>query len=164
MIRDVSTASGSTPVRLKAERLELAAVELGDAEREIDAADERRQLLAGERRQPEQRRIVRREERRRRDVVVDAGCGPSAARERLGHRRRQRVVKDRDVAASGGGVAERPDVAEEVVVDRQRVELRLVAQSPQQIAQPPRAVADRVAPVRGRNPLVDDHGASGSAL
>ena len=47
--------------RREAERLELLPVVLRIAERQIDAADQRRQLLAAERRQAEQRRIVRRE-------------------------------------------------------------------------------------------------------
>ena len=38
------------------QRLELAAVELGIAEREIDVSDERRQLTSSERRQPEEAR------------------------------------------------------------------------------------------------------------
>ena len=49
--------------RREAERLELLPVVLGDAERQIDAADQRRQLLPRQRGQAEQRRIVGREER-----------------------------------------------------------------------------------------------------
>ena len=57
------TAIGITPVRREAELLELLAVELGIAEREIDAAGQRPQLLTSERRQPEHLRVVRGEER-----------------------------------------------------------------------------------------------------
>ena len=39
------------------QRLELAAVELGVAEREVDVPDERRQLPSSERRQAEERRV-----------------------------------------------------------------------------------------------------------
>ena len=53
-MRSVSTAIGSTPVGAKPERLELLPVELGVAERQIDPADERRQLLAAQRRQAKQ--------------------------------------------------------------------------------------------------------------
>ena len=54
----------------EAERLELRPVVLRIAERQVDAAGERRELVPPERREPEQRRIVRREIRRRRHVVV----------------------------------------------------------------------------------------------
>ena len=55
---------------LEAERLELLAVELGVAERQIDAAGQRRQLAAAERREAKHAGIVGREKPRRRDVVV----------------------------------------------------------------------------------------------
>ena len=42
----------------EAQRLQLLPVVVRVAEREIDAADQRRQLLAAERRQAEQRRVV----------------------------------------------------------------------------------------------------------
>ena len=48
--------------RREAERFELLPVVLRVAERQIDPAGERRQLLAAERGEPEERRIVRREE------------------------------------------------------------------------------------------------------
>ena len=86
-------------------------------------------------------------------------------RERLGHRRGQREVEDRDVAASRRRIGERAHVALQIVVDGQRVQLGGVAHAAEQAAHPPRAVADRVALVRRRHPLVDDHaGASGRAL
>ena len=52
--RSVSTAIGSTPVRGEPQRFELAPVEFGVAERQIDATRQRRQLLPAERRQAEQ--------------------------------------------------------------------------------------------------------------
>jgi hypothetical protein len=54
----------------EAECVELLAVVLGIAEREIDAADQRAQLVTAERRQAEQSRVVGREVGRRRYIVV----------------------------------------------------------------------------------------------
>ena len=73
-------------------------------------------------------------------------------------------MKDRQVAPPRVRIAERPHVAGQLVVDRQGVQVGRVAELPEQVADAPRAVADRVAAVGGRHPLVDDHGASGSAL
>ena len=56
--------------RAEPERIELLTVVCRVAQREIDPAGQRRELLAPERRQAEQRRIVRREIRRRGDIVV----------------------------------------------------------------------------------------------
>ena len=61
-------------------------------------------------------------------------------------------------------VGERPDVVAQVVVDGQREQVGGVALGPQQIADAAGAVADGVAPVGGRHPLVDDHGAAGAVL
>ena len=44
--------------RREPERLELPPIVVGDAEREIDRADQRRQFPAGDRGEPEERRIV----------------------------------------------------------------------------------------------------------
>ena len=141
----------------EAQLLELVAVELRIAEREVDPPGERAELLPPERRQPEQLWVVRRKERRRRDVVILEHAAPGQAGERLGHRRRQGEVEDRDVAAPRRVVAERTDVLAQVVVDRQREEVGLVPGGAQQVADPARAVADGVAAVRRRHPLVDDH-------
>ena len=126
-------------------------------------AGERLELVAPERREPEERRIVGREIRRRRHVVVLQDASRRERGERVGHRRRQRVVEDRDVAGCRGGVAERPDIVPQVVVHGEGVELGLVTHGPQQIADAARAVADRIALVRRRHPLVDDHGGSAAA-
>ena len=143
--------------RREPQRLELRAVELRIAERQIDMADQRSQLLPAERRQPEEAGIVGREERRRRDVVILQDARAVQRRERLGHRRRQREMEDRDVAPACGRIGERPDVAAQVVVDRQRVQVRLVPSGTQHVAHAPGAVADRIPLVRRRYPLVDDH-------
>ena len=151
------------PGRREAERLELLPVVLGIAQRQFDMADERSQFLASKRREAEQRRIVRREKRGRRHIVVLENAAAAQRGERRRHRRRQREVKDRQVAAPRRCIAERPNVAGQIVVDRQRVEIRVVPEAAQEIAHVPGAVAHGVATMRGRNPLVDDHGASGRA-
>ena len=58
--------------RREPERLELLPVVLGVAERQIDVADERRQLLPAERREPEERRVVA---ARRRPPASRCGTG-----------------------------------------------------------------------------------------
>ena len=146
---------------LEAERLELLAVEVGIAERQVDVPRERRQLLAAERREPEESRIVGGEERRRRDVVVLQHLRAEQPREGLRHRRRQGEVEDRDVAPRRLVVGERQHVAAQVVVDGQREDVRVVPHPAQHPAHGPRAVADRVAAMRRRNPLVDSHRGSG---
>ena len=73
----------------EAERLELPAVELGHAERQIDMADQGRELLARQHRETEQPRIVRREIGGRRDVVVVEHAPVIERRQGRGHRRRQ---------------------------------------------------------------------------
>src|SRR5947199_372866 len=54
-------------------------------------------------------------------------------------------------------ILERADVALELVVHGERVQIGLVADLAQQIAHAARAVADGIAAMRRRNPLVDDH-------
>ena len=66
-------------------------------------------------------------------------------------------MKDRDVAALRGGIGERPDLVAKLVVDREREDLRLVAHRAEQIAHAAGAVANRVARVGGRHPLVHAH-------
>ena len=148
---------GHHPGPPEAQLLQLAAVELRIAEGEVDPPGERAELLPPERRQPEQLWVVRSKERGRRDVVILEHAAPGQAGELLGHRRRQGEVEDRDVAAPRRVVAERTDVLAQVVVYRQRVEVGLVPGGAQQVADPASAVADGVAAVRRRHPLVDDH-------
>ena len=66
-------------------------------------------------------------------------------------------MEDRDVAGARARVGERPHLVAEVVVDRQREEIRVVALRAEEIPYVPGAVADGVAPVRRRHPLIDDH-------
>ena len=99
VMRDVSTAIGNTPVRREAERLELPAVVFGIAEREVDVADQGRQLVAPERSEAEQRRIVGREVRRRRDVVILQDAARAAAR---------RTPRSSATAARSGRSSARP--------------------------------------------------------
>ena len=120
--------------RREAERFELLTVELGHAERQIDMADERRELPPRQDGEAEEPGVVRREIGGRRDVVVVQHAAAIERRQRRGHRRRQRVVQDRHVTAPGGRIAERPHLAFEVLVDRQREQLGLVAEAPQQMA------------------------------
>ena len=148
------------PGAAEAERLELLPVVLRVAERDVDAPRERRQLVASQRRETEQCGVVGREVRRRRHVVVLQDAPGVERRECLGHRRRQGVVEDRHLTLRRRRIGERPHVLPEVVVDREGVEMRLVAHRPQEVADAPRAVADRVALVRRRHPLVHDHGHS----
>ena len=139
----------------EAERLQLPAVVLGVAQRQIDASGQRPQLGPAQRGDAEDVRVVRREEMRRRDVVV-LDHAPAALRgERGGQRRGDGEVQHRDVAAARRRVRERPHVAAEVVVDGEREDVRRVALAAQQVAHAARAVADRVSPVRRRQPLVD---------
>src|SRR5436190_1468898 len=59
--------------------------------------------------------------------------------------------------AISAAIGERPHVVAELLVDRQRIELRLMAHRPEQCAHPACAIADGVSLVRRRHPLVDDH-------
>ena len=63
-------------------------------------------------------------------------------------------MEDGDVAVAATPGRRTAHVAAQVVVDGQREEVRLVALRAQQIPDAPGAVADRVALVRGRHPLV----------
>ena len=134
---------------------QLAAVVLGIAERQIDAARQRLQLGPAACGDTEDARVVPREEMRRRDVVV-LEHPPSPQRgQRLGQRRGHGEVQHRDVAAAGRRIGERADFIAEIGVYRQGEDVRFVALAPQQIADAARAVADRVSAVRRRQPLVD---------
>ena len=110
--------------------------------------------------------IVRREERRRRDVVILQDPRAVERRERLGHRRRQREVKDRDVAAPAPPdrrTAARPPRRSSSIVSAKMSDSW--PWRAEHVAHAPRAVADGVAAMRGGHPLVDDHcrGCAGSA-
>ena len=143
--------------RREPQLLELTAIELRVAERQIDVPDERRQLLASDGRQAEESRRVRGKERRRRDVVILQHARAVEARERARHRRGQREVKDGDIAARGLGVGKRPDVGSQVVVDRQREDIGRMPLAAQHPAHPARAVPDGVTAMGRGHPLVDDH-------
>jgi hypothetical protein len=90
-------------------------------------------------------------------VVERADAAARLGRERGGHGRRQGVVEDGQVAVVRAGLAEPPDVAGKPLVDRQRVDVGEVTHSADQVPDAARAVADGVALVRRRHPLVDDH-------
>src|SRR5690606_18723185 len=83
-------------------------------------------------------------------------------RERLGHRRGEREMKDGDVALRCRGIRKGADVIFQVLVDRERKEIRLVPLRAQHVANFARAVADRIPLVRRRYPLVDDHLVAGA--
>ena len=67
-------------------------------------------------------------------------------------------MKDRDVAVARGTVGERADILAELFVHRQREDVGLVSEVAEQIADPASTVADGIALVRRRYPLIDDHG------
>ncbi len=114
--------------RSEPEGLELLPVELRVSERKIDVADERAQLLAAERGETEQLRIVRREERRGRDVVVlqdPRTAQPTRTRAVIGDgSAKWKMVTSPPRAPR---IGERPDVAPQRVVDRQREDIGLVS-------------------------------------
>ena len=66
-------------------------------------------------------------------------------------------MEDGDVSTTCGRIGERPDVLAQVVVDREGEEVRLMPAAPEHVAHDTRAVANRVAAVGRRHPLVDDH-------
>jgi hypothetical protein len=66
-------------------------------------------------------------------------------------------MKNGDVAAPGGRIRERPHVGPQVVVYRERVDVRLVSLTPEHSAHPTGAVSDGVAAMGRGHPLVDDH-------
>jgi hypothetical protein len=77
-------------------------------------------------------------------------------------------MEDRQVTPRAFGIGERPDVVAQVVVHGEREDVGPMAHAPQEIADLPGAVPDRISLVRGGHPLVDHHrgrqrGASGSA-
>jgi hypothetical protein len=119
--------------------------------------DQRFQILASEHRQAEDRRIVAGKVMGRRHVVILQHATRAKPRELRRHRRHQREVKDRQVAAPRPCVGPRNDIVAEVVVDGHRVELGLMAHLPEQRAHPASRVANGVTLVRRRHPLIDDH-------
>src|SRR5207245_2071868 len=102
--------------RPKSQRLELLAVVFRVAERQVHVSGERRELLPPERREPEERGIERREVVGRRDVVILEHAPGVERGEGRAHRRGERVVENRDVAAPRSRIAERPDVVREALV------------------------------------------------
>jgi hypothetical protein len=58
-------AMGSTPVGREPQALQLLAVELGVAKRQVDVAGQAGQILTPERRDPEDLGVIRRKEMRR---------------------------------------------------------------------------------------------------
>ena len=72
-------------------------------------------------------------------------------------------MKDGDVAGARTGICERPHILAQVIIHRQRVEIRLVPFLAEERAHAAGAVADGIAPVGGRHPLVDDHAPSSPA-
>ena len=66
-------------------------------------------------------------------------------------------MKDRHVAAAGARIVEGKNVARHGRFDVHGEDVGRVAQLPQQLADAARTVADRVAVMRRRQPLVDDH-------
>ena len=105
------------------EVVELLAVVLRHAKRQIHAVDERRQFLASEPGETRDRRIERREIVRRRDVVVADGTGAGERAKRGGHRRRNREVQNGGIPIARGRIRPRPHIVPQVVVDAQRVDL-----------------------------------------
>ena len=102
--------------------------------------------------------VVGREERRRRDVVVLQHAPAGQRRERLGHRRRQREMEDRDVAAprrrsANGRTSSRRSSS--------IVSAKMSDWCPRRrsMSRTTRALSPIASPrVRRRHPLVDDHG------
>ena len=72
-------------------------------------------------------------------------------------------MEDRHLALARRRIGERPDVIRQVVVDGERKQLALMTHGAQKRADAAGAVADGIAAVRRRHPLVHDHGASGGA-
>src|SRR5437762_10978861 len=66
-------------------------------------------------------------------------------------------MQDCHIAAPGGRIAEGPHLVFEVLVDREGKEFRFVAEAAQQLSGLSRVVADRVAFVRGRQPVIHSH-------
>ncbi len=102
--------------------------------------------------------VVAGEEVRRRDVVVLQHPRAGQRRERGGHRRGQREMEDRDVAAPAAGSANGRTScrrSSSIVIAKSSDSMPLGAQ---QVADAPGAVADRIALVRGRHPLVHAQG------
>ena len=152
------------PGRAEAQVHELSSVVLRHPQGQVRSADQGRELLTGERRQAEQRRVVRRKKRGGCHVVILEDAPPLQSRERFGHRRRKRVMEDGQVAVSRPPIVEGQYVVFELLVDGQRVDVRLMPHLAQEIAHVSGAVADGIPLVRRRNPLIDPHAScSGSA-
>ena len=133
-------------------------VVVGIAKGEIDLARKRGEVAPASRGEPEQFGIVRGEEPRGCDVVVLQHTAAAKPRERLGHRRRQSEVINRHVALTRIRFGKAPNLRAHVVVNGDGEDVRAVPHGPKRIALEAGAVADGVAPMCGRDPLVDDHG------
>jgi hypothetical protein len=94
---------------------------------------------------------------RRRDVVVLQHPPARQRGKRRRHRRRQREVKDGDIPLPRRRIGERPRLGGHVLVDRQREQVRLMTHASQQVPDPAGRIANRIAAVRRRHPLIDDH-------
>ena len=66
-------------------------------------------------------------------------------------------MEDGDVSQPCGRIRERSDILAQVVVDREGEEIRLMSAASEHVAHDTRTVSDRIASVRRRDPLVDDH-------
>src|SRR4051794_35201831 len=108
-------------------------------------ADEGGKLLPRQHRQAEQSRGVGREVPRGCHIVIVEYAAVIERGKRRRHRRRKGVVQHRDIAASRGSVAERPNLPFELFVDCEGEYLRFVAEAAQQLTRLPGAVSNRVA-------------------
>src|SRR4029079_7273514 len=137
---------------------QLLPIELGVAERKINVPHKRSQLLTANRCEPEKTCVVGGEEGRRRDVVILKHASAAECRERLGHRRGEREMKNRDVATARIRIAERAHISAKRIIHRQRKQIGRMSCRAQHAADTPGAVADRIPLVSGGDPLIDDHG------
>ena len=126
--------------------------------RQIDPAGQRRQLARGASAETRARPAsIRREELRRRDVVVVQHARAGHRAERRAHRRGRREVQHRDVAVARLRFAPRPHLGREraSIVIANRSDSCPHARSRSRMRQG--VIADRIAAVRRRHPLMDDH-------
>ena len=112
----------------EAEGLEFPAVVVRDAEGEVDPIRERRQFGAPRARQSRNARRQTARRTGRRDVVIHQHARPGSGRERRGHGRGHGEMEDRRRRPSrAAGSCPGQDVAREVLVDREREDLGVVA-------------------------------------
>jgi hypothetical protein len=94
---------------------------------------------------------------RGRDVVILQHARAVESGEGIGHRRWQREMEDGDVSPPRRRILERPRLATHVFIDGERKQVGFVSHRLQQPPHAPRTVADRIAAMSRRNPLVDNH-------